>query len=362
LGGPKTFRRASTKILGKWGSNLQNIEKSMREIYISDGYTNSVKDKCKYWLQTGDTSVFTEEELNTIRVFVQVDQSGAEALIVAYDCIAGDYRKLFIHGIKPHVYVGLKLFADKWYQEAIDARLTITEDDILRLSMTKIEDLKKNPAWTDTKNLIASSDNWPSSRRYYYHAKQTCHSANYGIEASTFIMNILEKSAGKVVLSREQGEYFLNTYRALFPEIVERCQRIEEQAKKYRMLYNMFGFPYTITSYEVTKNIYKELYAWGAQSTVAEITRIAYSRMQEFIEAEKKKWDILADTHDSYLLQCPLLDVKECSTKAKEFMNQRLVSPIDNTEFNMKSECNIGFNWSPFKKEVNEVGLQEIQW
>lgn len=361
LAGPKTFRRSSTKILKKWGGNVQNVEKSMREIYESDGWNIKQKEKLIFWLETGDTSIFTEEELATIRVLLQVDQSGAEALIVAYDCEAMDYRKLFINNVKPHVYVALKLFKDIWRKKASEHGLAITAECIDELSNTPIEKLKLNPYWKDLDLLIKDSDNWPLTERYYYLAKQTVHSANYDIKENTFIMNILEKSGGKIVIDRDKGKFFLGTYRSLFPEIPERCKRIERQVEDTKILYNMFGFPFMVTDYSVLSSSMKDLYAWGAQSTVGEITRIAFSRLQEFIESEGKKWDILQDNHDSYMTQCPLLDVIECAKKKKEFMNQKLISPIDGVEFNMKSECNIGFNWAP-KKDSNLLGLREVKW
>lgn len=371
LAGPKTFRRSSTKILGKWGGNVQNVEKGMREIYQSDGWNESQIERLIFWLQTGDTSVFTEEELFNIRVLLQVDQSGAEALIVAYDCEPLNYRKLFIYNVKPHVYVALKLFKDIWKKKASEHGLSITSETINELCNTPIEKLKLNPYWKDLDILIKDSDNWPLTERYYYLAKQTVHSANYGIGTNTFIMNVLEKSGGKIVIDKHKGEYFLGTYRSLFPEIPERCQRIERQVDETKMLFNMFGFPFTVTDYNVMNTSLKDLYAWGPQSTVGEITRIAFSRFQEWIEDSKKPYDILQDNHDSYLAQCPLTEITLCKQTMQKFMNQELTSPIDGVKFNMKSECQVGFNWSPMKfskdengidKTVNPLGLREVKW
>lgn len=361
LAGPRTFRRGSRKILFKHGSNLQNIEKSMRGIYIPDGFTPALTEKCSYWLKTGDLSVFTEEELITLRVFGQRDQSGAEALIVAYESEAKDYRKLFENDIKPHVYVALKLFKDIWPIKAKQNNLNITPEVIDELDKTPIENLNLNPYWSDLDKLIKDSDEWSLTERYYYLAKQTVHSANYGIRWAMFILNVLEKSGGKIVLVRDQGEYFLNMYRALFPEITERNDRIGEQARRHKIIYNIFGHPYNITAYDITETMLKELYAWTAQSSVAEITRIAFTKFQEWIEETKAKIDILADTHDSYLYQSTLMDVKLVATKSGEFMNQRLVSPVDGINFNMKSDIKIGFNWSGVSKN-NPLGLQAPKW
>lgn len=360
LAGPKTFRRSSTKILHHWGGNLQNVEKGMREIYISDGYEKELEVKCAFWLQTGDTSIFNEQELSLVRVMGQVDQAGAEALIVAYDCEPLDYRKLFIHGVKPHIYVALRLFPDVWKSKSKSMGLGVSDIEVDTLIKTPIEELKKNPAWKQIELIIKQSDDCSINERYYYFAKQTVHSANYGIEWATFILNVLEKSGGKVVLTRAQGEFFLKTYRELFPEIPRRCDRVEYQAKKTKMLYNMFGFPYTITHHEILGKHLKELYAWGPQSTVGEITRIAYSRLYKYIVEHNKKWDILVDNHDSYLVQFPILETKECCSKMQEFMNQSLISPIDGAKFNMKSECKIGFNWGS-GSDKNKTGLTEIK-
>ena len=361
LSGAKSFRRSSSKMLGGRGSNLQNIEKSMRAVYIPDGFSEELKGRCEYFLETGDLTVFTEEELVNLRCFVNRDQAGAEALIVAYECEPLDYRKLFIHGVKPHVYVALKLFVDTWKEKIKEYHVDVSTDDIDILATTPIDRLKENTAWKPIDTLIKSSDNWTLSQRYYYLAKQTCHSANYGIEAGMFQMNLLEKSGGKIVIPREEAARFLETYRGLFPEIPERNNRIRRQVDSTKVLYNLFGFPYQITNYNITEATYKEYYAWSAQSTVGEITRIAISDLQEYIEREKLKWDFLQDNHDSYLVQCPLTDVQKCSSKMETFMNQELTSPVDGVKFRMKTECQVGFNFAPMKSD-NKLGLGKIEW
>ncbi len=361
LAGPKTFRRGSRKLFGRWGNNLQNVEKGGRIIYIPDGPFQEHIAKCKYWLQCGDLSVFTDEELDKLRVLLQSDQSGAEALIVAYDSEPKNYRQLFIHSVKPHVYVAMKLFEGIWKKKLKESGGLVEDFNIEEISNTPIPLLKQNPFWHDLDLLIKSSDNWPLTERYYYFAKQTCHSANYGIEKNTFRMNVLEKSGGKVVLSMDEADRFLLTYRSLFPEIGESNRRIERQVRETKVIYNMFGYPYQITDYNISDSAMKEYYAWPRQSTVGEITRICFTNLQKYIWSEHKKWDVLQDNHDSYLCQCPLYDVKDCRDKMKEFMNIELVSPYDGVKFRMKSEQNLGFNWAP-QKDSNPLGLREVTW
>ena len=361
LAGPKTFRRSSTIFMFYYGGNLQNIEKELRAIYHPDGVKEEMAERLSFFLQTGDLSVFTEEELETVRIFLQIDQSGAEDLVVSYDSTAADSRQCYINGIKKHTYVAMKLFKDVWTRKMKEKGGLIEDFDIEVLDKCSIRELNQNPNWRDLAKLIADSDDWPLTERYYYFAKQTVHSANYGIEAPTFQMNVLEKSGGKIFIPIEEARRFLLTYRALFPEIPERCRRVEKEVES-GIIYNMLGFPYTITDYNVLPTAMKEFYAWGPQSTVGEITRIAFTTLQEYIESERKKWDIMADTHDSYLVQCRLREVKECHDKAVEFMCQELTSPVDGVKFRMKADCNIGFNWSSYKKGSNDVGLQKPKW
>jgi len=341
----KTFRLSSSMILPKkivfegktkvkgWGGNLQNVEKSMREMYIpDDGY-----------------------------IFVQVDQSGAEALIVAYCCEDGQYRQLFLNGIKPHSYLAMHLFKDVWPKKMREqGAYTGTDFPIKELIDCPIPQLRLHPLWRELDLVIKDSDNWPATERYYYLAKQTEHSSNYDIQPPMFRMNVLEKSGGKVVISKDDSTLFLLTKFSLFPEIKGYHRWVRSCASQHGMLFNLHGHPYTITSYEILDTHWKEHYAWIPQSTVGEITNIAYTRMYQYIATERKKWDLLANTHDSYLLQCPIEERDECVAKAQEFMNQEFKSPIDGAVFRMRSEAQAGFNWRPFHKEKNPLGLRSI--
>ncbi len=361
IAGPKTFRLSSRKILHKWGGNLQNVEKSMREIYESDGYEKELYEKCLYYLSSFDKSIFTAAELSSLRILTQEDQSGAEALIVAYCSEPGQYRELFKNGIKPHSYLAMQLFLDVWPKKMLEAR-TITNDsgfDIQQLIDCPIPELKKNPFWKDLDLIIKDSDNWPLDQRYYYLAKQTEHSSNYNIKSNMFRMNVLEKSGGKIVISKDEAERFLLTKFSLFPEIAGYHRWVQQCAESGRMLYNLHGHPYTITSYDISDSL-KELYAWIPQSSVGEITNIAYTKMQQFIEDKKLQWDMLANTHDSYLKQCPIGEERLCASKGQEFLAQSFVSPIDGAEFSMRSDAQVGFNWRPFHKEKNPLGMRSI--
>lgn len=348
LSGTETFRLSSTAILDLWGTNLTNIEKSMRKLY---------------WADEG-------------KLLCQVDQSGAEALIVAYEAPKGKFRDLFLHGVKPHVFVAMHMFLDIW-------KLKFKDIDFDKFAQSEIKDLKKLDGWKALDEAIKASDNWAPSERYYYLAKQTCHSANYAIKGGAFQLNVLEKSRGKIVLTKQRSEKILYDYNALFPELNAWQRWIEEVLRKTRILHNLQGFPRHFTGV-INDKMLKEAYAYTPQSTVGCITHREITMEQEFIEiCERpvtvhqlkidpkvdealqlfglvgKGWDLLGNCHDSSLTQCPEEKALDCARVKMFLMQQDLISS-HGEKFKMRSEAQVGKNWSPWKKESNEEGLKEI--
>ncbi len=319
-------------MLGRWGTNLQNIEKSLRELYEADDG----------------------------KLFCQVDQAGAEALIVAYLMPAGNaLRELFKYNIKIHNYLGVA-FPEQWQDQFPEVRV---------FKDVKISELKQFPGWSKFEKAVKDSDDNPPATRYYYHYKMTGHSANYNIHAPTFVGNLLLKSGGAVRLTRQQGERYLDGYHKLIPEIRNCFHRyVGNQYKTHGRLYNFQGFPITLTTH-YHENEFSKIYDKIPQSTVGCITHIAFTKLQQFIESNHLDWDLLINGHDSYLAQAPEVEILECAKKMKEFMEQSLTNPWGET-FQMRSEAQIGKNWAPRKekilpdgsiKVINSEGLVEIK-
>lgn len=331
LGSGKLFqkpKRKASEAGPEYGGNMQNWEKSLRRLAIADdGYS-----------------------------FCQVDQSGAEALIVAYLCPPGRFRDLFLNSIKPHVYIGV-FFPEHWSSQF---------SCVKEFASIPIAELKNHPQWPAFAKAVAASDNNPASSRYYYFYKQTCHSGNYGIQKDTFVENLLLKSGGQVVLSPAQGDKFLSTYRDVaFPELHAFHQMVESKLERDGELRNLFGYPRRFRS---LKRDLKEAYAFIPQSTVGCITNLAVIAMQQFIFDNNLDWTILNNCHDSYLVQAPTPEIMTCEKKMQEFMNIEMTAPRGE-KFRMKSEASIGRNWGPYykrksaddQKEENLDGMQEVK-
>lgn len=333
IGGPYTYRRGCRMILkskyesdhNNIGGNRANIEKGMRKIWIADpGF-----ELC------------------------QVDQSGAEALAVAYLCKDAKYRALFKNGIKPHHYICLKLFPDVWKDK-------FGKDKIDCALKTEINDLISLNYWNDLCDYIESTDEWEPKKRYYYMGKKTIHSFSYGQRENSFRTNILKETAGTVNLSFDEAKHFRTTFFAEFPEILDWHQRVFREAKTKRQLRNLLGFPYNITDF-VDENDYKDLIAWIPQSTIACITLKALVAWQEYVWDNNLNWHLLHETHDSFLTEAPKDENLENAKKMKEFIEQELVSPLDGSVFRMKSSVAVGLNWSSYKEKYNEEGLKKIK-
>lgn len=183
--------------------------------------------------------------------------------------------------------------------------------------------------------------------------------SNYGINANAFQMNVLEKSRGKIVLTKKQAEGYLAHYHSLFPEIHDWHRAVQKQVEETKMLFNLQGYPRLFTGI-INEQTLKEAYAFVPQSTVGCITHLAVTAMQRFIEQERVNWDILGNCHDSYLVQCPAGEEVACGRKMKELIEQELTSPWGE-RFRMRSEAQSGRNWGPWKKDKNEDGLKDLQ-
>ena len=318
LGKTITMRLGSSKLLRRWGDNLQNWEKLLRKVIIPDPG----------------------------KIFLQIDQSGAEALIVAYLCRPGQLRDIFLCGLNPHCFLGLHVFR-KQFEDVLGKNL----GELIPLT---VKQLSVHKLWPEVAKMIKSSDDWDSDKRYYFIAKQGNHSLNYDAKARAFRLNTLQKSDGAVALTIEQSQDVIDTRMRLFPELPQWWSDTIVEAKKTNILRNLFGHPRVITQ-RIEEGMYKELYAFKSQSTVGQITNYAITEFQERISRGDELLntagvDVMQNNHDSMLVQCyndPKHYIPVAHEMRKHF-NRELVSPRGE-KFSMKSEIQIGESWGEMK-------------
>ena len=324
LANTNTFRRASKKLLGRFGGNLQNPSPNMSRVYVP---------------KPGN-------------IFLQPDQAGAEALVVAYLAPHGKFRDLFLNGIKSHTYVASHIFKEKWFNDGYQS--------IHTLNTAAVKDLPANPEW---KKLAGTIKN---SKYEYFIGKKSCHSFNYRMAPPTFQEDVLKESDGEVALSKDQAINFHTMYHNIFPEISQGWwPELEYQIIKTSYLYNLFGFPLFCDYYEGMMNkdkFWRESTAKVPQSTVGCITAIAFCKIQSYIEEKglSSIWHLRNDKHDSLLLECPENNRDDAAPILQQAIEQELTSPRGET-FKMKSEIGWGYNWMKYDKDINPQGMRELK-
>lgn len=323
------------KISG-YGTNVQNFSKQVRQIIVAPtGY-----------------------------ILFQIDQSGAEALVVAYLCKMGRFRSLFINKIKPHTFVAMHIAPGFWAEK-------LGLNNIDEYLNSPIAELKKLKYWGDLAKLIADSDSESDpKKRFYYIGKTCCHLLNYDALWRQFQLSALIKSEGALAFTDAQSQYYRNLYRdKLFPEITNyHCDIVQELGTYDRTLRNLFGHPRKFHE-SWGRELFKEAYAFKPQSTVGIITLIAQTEITARLDNRKEsgsgclldKVSLLQNGHDSLLGCCPEEKWLEVVPSLIPHMERTLVSPRGET-FKMGSGTAIGKNWGTYDAKKNPFGLREYDF
>ena len=321
ISGTKSFRLAASQLF-EFGINAQNSDKDILDMFAApDGWC-----------------------------IVQVDQAGAEALVVAYLAGHGKYRDLFLHGVKPHVYVALHLFLDKFRADHPRERYWLRPP----------QELKTLPEWKELVKVVSGS---PFE---YDIGKRTGHASNYEMGPHTFQESVLKESEGTLVLDFSQARFFLDTYKELFPEVVAWQAEVKARVRADRLLRNLFGFPRRFEQI-LTDGYLRDAISWVPQSTVGCITHKAYRLLYDHIRREHLPWKIINNKHDSFAALVPVDHAREASDVMTRLINQPLVG-WDGANFTMRSEVQVGFNMGKAKLNkktgvwTNPRGLKEPEW
>jgi len=313
VSGTKSFRLASRKLLGVYGINAQNPSQSlMRCIIPPPNY-----------------------------IFCQPDQSGAEALIVAYEAPRGKFRRLFELGLKVHSYLALQLFLNQFVTD---------------VSRFKFVDPDKLYEYPECKELFKKIKN---SGKPYDLGKRVIHARNFKMGPRTFQINVLEMSEGKIVLSFKESKDFLGLHETLFPEIVEWQNDVKEQIAHTRTLRNLFGYPRQFNAVW-TESMIREACSFVPQSTVATITNLAYVETYNYIKQKRLPWKLLNNKHDSLLTAVP--DTTEHKEHARHFLKKAIEKELVSSRgehFQMKSGISWGYNWGKYDETDNPEGMKE---
>jgi len=302
--GTRSFRLGSRRVLDRWGMNLQNPDKYTQDIAVAAPGM----------------------------VIVQGDQSGAEALIVAYLARPGRYRALFQNNVKPHTYLAMHLFAETFGLTSASPFLHLEPHEFVNL-----------PEWPALHKRIKNSGN------PYDIGKRTAHGSSYRMGPRTFRDANIKQSKGRLRLNLKECAAFLNKFKTLFPEIVEWQESIEIAVRSTRRLENLFGYERRFER-ELTDSYIREAISWIPQSTVGCITHLGIRK------ARAAGLRVCSNKHDSYAVMCREDEAPDVARFIQDSMSVTL--PGRDTSFTMKSEIQIGRNWKP-ASDKNPEGMKE---
>jgi len=310
VSGTKSFRLSAKQMFGEIGGNLQNMPEDMRSFMVADEG----------------------------KLLFQVDQSGAEALIVAYLAERGNYRELFDVGIKPHTYLALNIFIDKF-------RGKYPKD---RYQFRKPSELVQLPEWKDLNKFISKDE---SNVTEYQLGKRIAHAKSYGMGPITFRKNVLQESQGEILLSTADCKHFLTMFEKLFPEIIEWQERLKEQVIKNRVLYNLFGYPREFTG-RWNMELEREALSYVPQSTVGVLTSLVFTDLEQLSCTTEPGLDVLVNVHDAVVGQHLEEHVERICRHTMDLFKRPLTAPSGEV-FYMKSEAMVDKTWK--KKDMREV-------
>ena len=175
--------------------------------------------------------------------------------------------------------------------------------------------------------------------------KMVRHASNYGMgkrrAANEYNVNAQKFEIDASISEYKAGE-FIEMFHQASPKIRSIFhQQIKNAIDSTRVLINPFG-RFRQFNERFGEELYKEAYAHGPQSTVADITQTAALKLFDIIQDNKLVF-ICSENHDSLLIQAPegewekwALELKKCMTMSVDFStycslkrSYKLTIPVD---------------------------------
>lgn len=316
--GTKFGRLSSSKTVFGTGTNMQNLPQEFKKFLVADpGY-----------------------------VFVEIDKRQAEWVVVAY--LSGDANMLSVveSGQDTHVHTASLMFGVP--HELIEAEGKLvgsnTDPDLIASLRLSLRDIR-----------IANLPRTMSGRQC---GKKSNHGLNYDEGFSKFaLINEIEQPEAKRIVEM---------YHHIYPGIRTWYEGIKRQLQRERALTNCFGRKVRFMD-SWGPDLWKAAYSMLPQSTVVDSLNQGMVKIyhdEALCGVDKDNIDLLAQVHDSILLQVP---VEVISHPVFQLVQKRLydyVSPpltYNGRTFKIATDMKVGLNWSGHHKEGNPNGMREVK-
>lgn len=317
--GTKFGRLSSSKTIFGTGTNFQNLPQDFKKFLVADeGY-----------------------------VFLEVDKRQAEWVVVAYATGDANMIAAVEQGIDVHTHTASLMFH-------ADPELIKKESKIVghNTDADYIRELRQN-------QLSEFYDaRWPRTMSLRQCGKKSNHGLNYDEGYNGFaLINEIEISEAKRIVA---------LYHQIYPGIRIWYESIKRELQRDRTLTNCFGRTVRFMG-QWGDDLWKSAYAMIPQSTVVDSLNDGMVKIHaddELCGIKGFNIDVLAQVHDSILMQVPL----EFITKKENF--DTIIGKItDYTSpditynartFKIASDYKFGLNWGEAHHERNPTGMVEV--
>ena len=318
--GTKFGRISSSKTILGTGTNQQNLPQEFKRFLGADA--NSI-----LW---------------------EVDKRQAEWIVVAYLCGDANMIRVIEEGKDTHIHTASLMFNVPPEVLELEGKMVGQNSD-----PDVIASIRAGSEWLD--KYAGALPRTMSGRQC---GKKSNHGLNYdeGFIQFALINEIEQREAKRIV----------DMYHLIYPSIRVWYESVKRQLQRDRSLTNCFGRKVRFLD-AYGPDMFKSAYSMLPQSTVADSLNEGMIKVyndDSITSTEGANADLLAQVHDSLLLQIPI-DVA-MSSAFQEIMSKVYdhLSPditYNGRTFKIPTDSKLGLNWGGYHKELNPLGMRDMK-
>ena len=325
--GTKFGRLSSSKTIFGTGTNTQNLPPEFKRFLVADpGY-----------------------------ILWEVDKRQAEWVVVAY--LTGDANMLSIvrSGKDTHLHTAALMLSTSSGLPYEECWQILEYEAKLIGNSTDEENIRKLRSESPIARFHEVLPRTMSGRQ---RGKKSNHGLNYDEGPNKYaLINELEPLEGK---------HDVELYHFIYPVIRLWYEIVKRQLQKDRTLTNCFGRKVRFMD-AWGPDLWKAAYAMLPQSSVVDSLNIGLCKIYDDLELVSPRGaniDILAQVHDSILMQVPIERALSEQFKIDQQKIYNYISPqlsYNGRTFTIATDMKVGTNWGTYHKDYNPNGMREVK-
>lgn len=316
--GTKFGRLSSSKTIFGTGMNFQNLPDEFKKFLVpDDGY-----------------------------VFLEVDKRQAEWVVVAY--VSGDANMISAieKGVDVHLHTASLMFG--------------TEAELIKYENKIVGHVTDAEAIHELRMSDPILSKWAREFPRAMSARQCGKKSNHGL-------NYDEGPNGFATINEmdfREGKRIHSLYHTIYPGIKLWYENVKLQLRKDRSLTNCFGRKVRFLG-QWGDDLFKSAYSMLPQSTVVDSLNMGMVKIysDEFL-TRVINLDVLAQVHDSVLMQVPIAALRDRATFNALFERiSDYTSPemcYNTRTFKIASDFKAGLNWGGAHDKHNPQGMEDV--